>query len=174
VAKAADQYKNAVPGVVVSFTDNGAGGHFSATPVTTDATGLAPTSYTASTKAGTMVITATATGLPALKFWETVTAAAPASIVVVSGNSQTAAPSTPLPKALVVKVTDQYGNAVAGAAVTFNDGGAGGTFSANPVSTLSNGTATVNYTTPSTTGSVTIHATVSGVSTPATFSETVQ
>jgi hypothetical protein len=63
---------------------------------------------------------------------------------------------------------------VVGASVTFDDGGAGGSFSVNPVTTGSTGTASVTYTAGSTAGSVTIHATVSGVSTPATFNETIQ
>jgi acyl-coenzyme A thioesterase PaaI-like protein len=73
----------------------------------------------------------------------------------------------------VVKVTDQYGNVVPGVSVTFADGGAGGSFSANPVVTGSTGTASVNYTTPAKAGTVTVKATVSGVSTAASFTLTV-
>jgi hypothetical protein len=58
--------------------------------------------------------------------------------------------------------------------VDFSDAGAGGTFSANPVTTLTNGTAAVSYTTSSSSGTVTVSATVNGVATPALFTVTVQ
>jgi hypothetical protein len=79
-----------------------------------------------------------------------------------------------LPKALVATVTDQFGNPISGAVVSFSDGGAGGSFSANSITTKSTGAASVNYTTPGTPGSVTVTASVSGVSAAANFSVTVQ
>src|SRR5215813_225978 len=169
-----DQYNNAVPGVSVSFTDNGAGGTFSANPVMTNSKGQAVVSYTASTKAGSVTIFAKVTGLPTLKFTETVAAGPAASIVVASGNNQTAPPSTPLSLPLGVSVKDQYANPVSGAAVTFSDGASGGSFSANPVTTAANGSASVIYTTPSNSGIVAINATVNGVPAGATFTVTVQ
>jgi protocatechuate 3,4-dioxygenase beta subunit len=74
-----------------------------------------------------------------------------------------------------VKVTDNLGNPVSGVAVTFDDAGAGGTFSnGNTVTTDSAGTASEFYTLPATPGPVSIHASVSGVANPAIFSETAQ
>ncbi len=58
--------------------------------------------------------------------------------------------------------------------VNWDDGGAGGTFSANPVLTSSNGISNVYYTTPSTTGTIAVSATVGGLSTSATFTINVQ
>jgi hypothetical protein len=174
VAITKDAWGNAVPGIAVSFTDNGAGGSFSANPVITNSKGQASVSYTASTKAGTVTITATAPVLPALKFTEKIIAGPAASVTVASGNNQTAAPSTQLTQPLVVSVKDTYGNAVSGATVNFSDGSSGGTFSSNSVSTSANGTASASYTTPPNSGSVTVNATVGGVSTPAVFTVTVQ
>jgi Bacterial Ig-like domain (group 1)/Invasin, domain 3 len=174
VAVVKDQYGNVVPGVSVNFTDNGAGGTFSANPVVTNSKGQASVAYTASTKAGSVTITATASGLVALKFTETIVAGPAASIAVVSGNNQIAPPSTQLSQPLAVSVKDQYSNPVSGAAVSFSDGAAGGAFSVNPASTAANGTASVSYTTPSTSGTITVSATVSGVVNPATFTVTVQ
>src|SRR6476646_3404190 len=54
-------------------------------------------------------------------------------IRVASGNNQSAYAGSALPAPLVARVTDQTGNPIAGAIVTFSDGGLGGTFSANPV-----------------------------------------
>jgi hypothetical protein len=70
-------------------------------------------------------------------------------------------------------VADQYGNVISGTSVSFTDGGAGGTFSSNPVVTGTAGTASVNYTTPAAAGTKTIEATVSGVSTAASFTVTI-
>ncbi|MGA8297840.1 MAG: Ig-like domain-containing protein, partial [Terriglobales bacterium] len=87
--------------------------------------------------------------------------------------NQTAPAGTTLPDPLTVTVTDQYGNPVSGASVTFNDGGAGGTFlGANPGTTGSNGTFNQTYMLPPVAGMVTITATVPGVTTPAVFTET--
>jgi hypothetical protein len=72
-----------------------------------------------------------------------------------------------------VLVTDQYGNPVPSVGVTFDDGGAGGTFSnANPVLTSTSGTAAQFYTLPPSPKTVTIHAAVTGVASPAVFTET--
>ncbi len=174
VAKANDQNGNGVAGISVTFSDGGKGGTFSANPVTTDSNGLAAVNYTTSTKSGTTTIPATAAGLSAINIFVTVTPDTASGVSVVSGNNQTAAQSTLLPKALVAKVTDQYGNLISGASVSFSDGGAGGSFSANPATTGKTGTASVSYTTPANPGSVTVNATLSGVSTPANFTVTAQ
>jgi hypothetical protein len=174
VAKAADTYNNGIPGINVSFTDKGAGGTLSASLVTTNSGGLAPVNYTTPTTAGVVRIYATAPGLTGVIFSETVTAGPAVAIAAASGSGQTALHGTQLPQPLTAKVTDKYGNPVSGASVTFSDSGAGGTFSSNPVVTTSTGLASVNYTTPGTVGTKTIHATVSGVSGSATFTVTVQ
>jgi hypothetical protein len=96
----------------------------------------------------------------------------PASINIVQGNNQTAHVHNLLPKSLIVSVTDQYLNGIAGLTVTFSDNGAGGTFSTTTPVTNSAGKATVTYTTPSQPGTVTITASYSNL-TPATFTETV-
>ena len=94
----------------------------------------------------------------------------PGSLIVVSGNNQTGPVSTAL-LPLKVKVTDQYGNAILRASVSYIDGGAGGTFSSNPVATESTGSASTVYTTPSTPQTVTVDATVTGVANAAAFNE---
>lgn len=174
VTKARDSYGNGVPGVPINYSDNGAGGTLSARSVTTDSTGRAPVNYTTSSKAGAVKIFASTSGLPSVSFSEKVTSGPAANIGIVSGNNQTAPPSTQLSQPLTVKVTDQYGNAVSGASVAWSDGGAGGSFLQNPTTTSSTGRASVNYITSSNTGTVSISATVSGVSAPAIFTVNVQ
>jgi hypothetical protein len=173
VAVVKDEYYNPVPGIAVSFSDGGRGGSFSVNSVIADQLGRASVSYTTTTKAGSLTITASATGPTSVNFSEKVTPGPPSNIAIVSGNNQTGAPSSLLSKALVVKVTDQYGNIVPGTTVSYSDNGAGGTFSANPVTTGPQGTASVSYTTPATAGTLSITASVSGVSNPVQFTENV-
>jgi len=173
VVKVKDANNNGVPGISVSFDDSNSGGSYSANPAITDANGRASTTYTTGTTAKIVSVKATSSGLNNLTFKVTVTAGAPASATAVSGNNQTGPSNTALPLPLVVGVQDQYGNAVPNIAVTFDDSGAGGLFSSNPVSTGTDGQASVVYTTPANTGIVTINGSVASIP-PAVFTETVQ
>jgi protocatechuate 3,4-dioxygenase beta subunit len=173
-----DQYGNPVPGVSVTFSDGGAGGAFSSpNPTTTNSLGQASESYTYSHTAGPVTITATAPGATNPATFSATSASGPAaSVNITGGNNQTAPDGTQLLQALTVQVTDQYANPVAGVNVSFNDNGAGGTFSnPNPVVTNSSGTASQMYTLPP--GShltIYINATAAGVTNPAVFRELSQ
>lgn len=72
IAKVTDSHGLGVPGVTVTFSDNGAGGTFAATSVTTDSIGTATTQYTTGANAGKVTITATTTGINSVNFKETV------------------------------------------------------------------------------------------------------
>ena len=168
-----DAFNNPVPGVAVTFSDGGAGGIFSANPVTTNSLGQASVSYTLPTIAKTYTLTASTIGGVAFNFSERAIAGAPASLAIASGNGQTAHPNTQLPAALVVVVKDQYGNPVSGVSVAFSDGGAGGTLSTSTATTTGTGKASVTYITPAVTGNVTITASVTGLS-PVLFTVHVQ
>jgi hypothetical protein len=72
VVTVVDAHGYGVPGVSVSFTDNGAGGTFVATPVITGSTGTAAVQYTTGPNAGKVIITASTTGVKALKLGVTV------------------------------------------------------------------------------------------------------
>jgi outer membrane protein assembly factor BamB len=174
IAQARDFNNNAVAGVTVNFSSAGNG---TLTPLSavTDATGKAHTAYQLPTKSGASPVTASSTGLPNIKFAETAVAGSPTSVSVVSGNNQFAPAGTQLPTALTVLVVDQFANPCPNINVMFDDGGAGGTFlNANPALTATTGKASQLYTLPPSKGAVTIHATVAGVPTPATFNETAQ
>ncbi len=162
-----DAFNNAVPGVAVTFSDGGAGGSFSANPVTTNSLGQASVSYTLPTIARSYTLSASTAGIT-LNFSERAIAGAPSTLMIASGNGQTAPPNTQLPAALTVVVRDQYGNPVSGVSVGFSDGGAGGTLSSSSVTTTGTGKASVTYTTPAATGDVAVTATVTGL-TPVVF-----
>lgn len=156
-----DAKGNAISGISVSFSDAGAGGTLSTPTAITDASGYATTSYTTGTKSGVVSITASAAGLSSV-FKETVLAGPPSSPSIYSGNMQTVKAGFPTPKLLQVALADKYGNPGPGISVSFNDGGAGGSFSSDPVVTNPHGIAGPRYTAPLTPGTITVTASVAG------------
>ena len=98
----------------------------------------------------------------------------PASIIALGGTPQSTAVGTAFGKSLTARVTDSAGNAASDVTVTFTAPGSGA--SANLLSTTAvtdnNGYANVIATANTIVGSYTVIASVSGVSTPATFNLT--
>jgi len=152
-----------VAGVAVTFSDGNAGGTFGTPNVTTDANGNASSTYTLPNKLGPVVITASAPTAVATMLNVTAVAGAVAKIKLISGGSQNATVNTTLPQPIVVSAQDSSGNPLSGVSISFTDGGAGGTFSSNPVITGANGQAAVNYTLPTKAAELTITASSSGV-----------
>jgi hypothetical protein len=170
VIKAKDAAGNVVPGASVSFSD-ASGGVFTPNPVLTDSSGSATTSYTLPTMAKSLTVTASV-GTVKTACSEQANPGPAKTLAIVQGNNQSAHVNTKLAMSLVVSVADQYANGISGLTVTFTDNGAGGTFSTiMPVTNL-HGQATVTYTTPAHTGTVTINASYSTLS-PVVFTETV-
>lgn len=171
VVKAKDAVGNLVPNASITFSD-GLGGTFSPNPGITGSNGEASVVYTLPTKAKNSITVTATNGSVILKITESALPGPPAQVNIVQGNNQSAHIHNKLPKSLIVSVTDQYLNGLAGLTVSFTDNGAGGSFSnASPV-TGATGQATTTYTTPSVTGTVTIDATY-GTLPPAVFTETV-
>ena len=171
--KVKDSSGNGVSGVVVTFSDGGAGGTLSPFTATTDSSGFASTSYTAGTKSGAVQVSASVSGLTPAVFKENVLAGPPTSLAIYSGNNQIVAPGTATAKLLQVIIKDQYGNPAKSIPVTYTDNGAGGSFSVNPAITNAKGIAGTRYTAPLQTGTVTITASGGGL-TPVNFTVTVQ
>ena len=152
-----------VSGVSVSFSDAGAGGSFGTPVATTNASGIASSTYTLPGVVETVTITAASPGYTSTTFTETSTPTV-TSITVVSGGKQSGTVGTTLPLPLVVKAKNSAGKAVSGAPITFADGGIGGTFSPNPVTTGSNGQASTTFTLPTVAKSFTVTASDGSVS----------
>ena len=108
-------------------------------------------------------MTVSSPGYASTTFTETVTAGSPASIAPVSGGSQTGTVGTTLPKPIVFKVADQFGNGVPDVSVSFTDSPNTGQFSNKSVSTDSFGKATVTYTLPTKAGFNTVTASGGGL-----------
>jgi hypothetical protein len=170
--KVTDSFGNGVPGIPISFSANVLGGSFNPpSPVTTDSLGRATVSYTLPTIAKTITITA-ANGTLSKLINERSIAGPATSMSIVSGNNQSANRHTALPKPLVVKVTDQYANPVAGVTISFTDNGAGGTLSSATAITNAMGQASVTYTTGNKSMAVVITGSATGL-TSVNFNETV-
>jgi len=159
-------------GIPVTFTVSPAGGLFSPKQTQTDASGLATTNYTLPATPGVYTITAASSGYAGAIFTVTATAGSPGSVAIAAGNNQSGPVTTMLKTALKVKVKDAQGKGVAGVNVTFSDGSAGGMLLPATAITDSGGFASAAYTTGTKAGTVSITASVAGVS-PATFKETV-
>jgi hypothetical protein len=156
-------------GVTVTFSDGGAGGTFGNPSATTDSSGNATTTYTLPPSAKTVTITAASSGYTSATFTETSTSSSQI-LEATGGNNQTGNAGTTLPVRLTVQATSS-GSPVSGISVTFNDGGAGGSFGTPVAVTDSNGNASTTYTLPSTGKTVTVTATSSNF-TGTAFTET--
>jgi hypothetical protein len=162
-----------IAGVVVNFAVTTGSATLSTQIAVTNSSGQAQVSVTLGTTPGAVGITASATGVsPAVVFGATSTAREPAALTVISGANQTAAAGSALTDALVVKVADQYGNPVPGVTVNFSVTAGAASLSSATAATGSDGKAQVNVTLGTTPGTVTISASVTGVSPAQTFTAT--
>src|SRR5206468_2491476 len=112
-----------VPGVTVLFSPP-IGGAVGTTSVVTDSGGRATTTLRLTSTPGPQSFAVTA-GTLAMAVSATATAGAPAAITAVSGAGQTDTVGHALHNPLVVHVSDQFSNAVAGARVDWTRVGAG-------------------------------------------------
>lgn len=157
---------NPVPNTVVTFSGS-TGAIFSATSVTTNASGVATTRVHSST-AGTLTIFASVNGqtVGSVTLAVGTRVGIPASISVVSGNNQTVRIGQNFPQVLTVVVRDAAGSPVAGALVDWST-----TVGDGRKVTDSNGQSSATYALPATwigaSGSITV--TVTGTSLTAIF-----
>src|SRR5205807_147385 len=170
---------NPVAGVAVTFAVAPGNGTITGPNQITDATGIAAVaSWTLATTAGANTLTATATGLTGspVTFTATGTAGSAGSIAAFAGDRQTATVNTAVtPPAVIVQ--DQFGNPVAGVAVTFAPAAGSGTVNpTTPVTTGPGGIAAVSsWTLGTTAGPNTLTATAAGsgiTGNPVTFTAT--
>ena len=160
---------NPASGVTVTFSDGGAGGTFGTPTATTGSNGTASTTYTLPNTAETVTITASSSSYTSAAFTETATPNSVTTLGVSSGGKQTGTVGTILPLPIVITAKNSSGTVVSGASITFNDGGAGGSFNPTTAVTGSNGQASTSYTLPTVAKStITVTASDGSVSTKAT------
>ena len=173
VVHVTDQNGAAMSGVTVNFVATG-GATLLAASATSDANGQATDSLTQlGTVAGADTVTASVSGVtPSAIFSITANAGAPAAVIIVSGNDQSATAGTTLAAALVVKVTDAFGNAVANAPIDWSTSAGVLTGASTELTTDITGSVQDVLVLPALTGAVTVTATIHGTATAATFTET--
>ncbi|MGH7673333.1 MAG: hypothetical protein ACREMC_10590, partial [Gemmatimonadales bacterium] len=109
VVQVADQFGNAVSGVIVDFVAS-PGGALGATKDTSDALGLASAgSWTLGSIVGTNTVAVTAGTLPTVTFTATSVAGAPAGLAFLTEPTHGLA-GNPIVPAVRVAIQDQYGN----------------------------------------------------------------
>ena len=144
VVSATDSAGRPIASVPVHFDVTGGGGRVSAEAVSTDDSGFAAPYWTLGTSTATdqrvEVRTVTSSGdQEAIGTFLAKALAGPATnIAVLAGNNQTALTNARLPVQLAVAVTDQYGNRVPDATVSFTTNAGSG--SVNPNSARTGGT----------------------------------
>ena len=125
--KLADQFGYPISGVKVTWTPGAFSGTVLPTRDTTSADGSASATWTLGTNAfAAQTVIASAPGITPVVFTATTAPDTGRIITIVSGNNSSGNVSAPLATPLTVKVTDQYGNAIAGDTVTFGDSLTGG------------------------------------------------
>jgi adhesin/invasin len=159
-----DANGNPIPNVQVTFSVASGGGTITGATQTTNAQGIATVGgLTLGQAAGANVVTAVAAGASPANFLITGTAGPAAQTQVVSGNNQSIRAGQALPLPAQVKVVDQFGNPVAGAAVQFVVTGGGGSVLGSSQTTNAQGQASVGgWTLGTIPGTNTLAARVSG------------
>ena len=150
-----------IAGTSVSWTIGTGGGSLSDTASTTDAEGLAQTTYTPGTVPATANVSANVGSLRT-NFKVVLVAGPPAELLKFGSDNPAAVAGSKL--TLSVKLADAFGNGIADQTVTWS--AAGGSISATTSTTDKGGVASVTYTLGADPGTYTLTATFEGV--PAT------
>jgi len=111
--------QNPIAGVAVTFSDGGKGGVVNPASAVTDGNGMAATSYTLPTKAGTFTVTASAHGYASLPFTETASAKTSSSTTLQSSVNPV---TVGQPVTFTATVSSGAGSIPDGETVTFMSG----------------------------------------------------
>lgn len=141
VVEVQDAFGNPVPDRPVDFEALAGAGSVAPTSTVTDAVGRASTVWTLGTQAGTAQLQATSDTLPPTVIGAEVLPGAASLASAFSGDGQDGVGSLPLTAPVVVRVTDQFGNAVTGVDVTWDVTSGGGFFEPSVSATDSMGDA---------------------------------
>jgi adhesin/invasin len=166
----------AVAGATVAWSTTAPNASVNPTSAATDVNGIASTVWTLGTASGAQTATATLSGASGSPVTFTATAAAgPAATLAKAagnnGDNQTGEINSQLPLPVQARVTDGFGNAVAGAGVNWSATGAA--VSAPTVASDASGLSQVSVTLGGTAGPITIVAESDGLTgSPLTFNAT--
>lgn len=129
-------------GVAVTVTVTSGGGTLEGAPAATLSGSPTPIgTWTLGRTAGVNTVTVTVADLTPVAITVTGVAGPPASLAVVGGNGQSALAGNTVPSPVSVQLRDQFGNGVAGMAVTFQVTAGGGIIGPATTTTDASGTA---------------------------------
>ena len=164
-----DQYGDPFSGATVVFRVTG--GSLSSTRETTNSFGQAQTTLTLGPSAGANSVEASVAGIsPSQTF--TATAQRATTLSIVSGDNQSGESGMSLGQAFIVGVKDQSDNPLSDIKVTFRITAGGGQLSTQQVDTDSFGLARTTLTLGSSTDTIQVAASVTGISHSQTFTAT--
>ncbi|HEY6178473.1 MAG TPA: Ig-like domain-containing protein, partial [Kofleriaceae bacterium] len=169
-----DRFGNPVPGATVTYSvpDSGASATLSSETAMTDASGAAGVNATANATAGAYIARASVDGvIDGAPFSLTNLADAAATLVVASGDPQSAVVNTDFAAPIVAQVRDSHGNGVPGVVVEFAAPTSDATATLTSSSAISDsaGHAAMTAHASTTTGSYLITASLADASSPVTF-----
>lgn len=162
-------------GVTVAWATSGAGSAMAPASNTTDAQGIAATTWTLRQAAGAATATASVTGASGspVSFAATVSAGPATSLASAGGNNQTAQIGTELPNPLQVLAADEFGNPVAGVSVAWQVTAGGGSITPATSATNAAGAASAQLTVGAAAGPQAVQATATGLAgSPVNFNAT--
>lgn len=165
-----DERGRGVGGVEVRWSTAEEGAALSDPVAVSDGRGEARVTWTLGRLAGAQTLTAQADGVEPATFTATVGPGAPALLVAERGDGQTVPAAAEVPERPVVRVTDAFGNPVAGALVTFFIGVSGNQVEGAEQTTDAEGRATLGrWTISSRAGVNVVGARVQGTTTHVYF-----
>jgi protocatechuate 3,4-dioxygenase beta subunit len=156
-----DAYGNGVPTAAVSF--NATQGSIVSLSGATDSTGTLLARWTLGNAPGLQSALAFVVGTQPVTFVANAHAGNASSVTIETGNNQTQAVRQTLPLPLVAKISDSFGNPVAGMPVTWNVVQGGGILLATSATSDSSGRASGVWTLGSVTGAQLVTLTIPGL-----------
>ena len=166
VVKVLDEDGDPFEGATVKFVVLIGGGALSAVLVQTGADGRAESTLTLGETLGSNKVQVNVEGISQVVVFsaEGILPPPPSILSIVSGDNQAGLTGEPLTNPFVVEVRDENGNPLEGVTVTFAVSVGGGTLSAGAVTTDANGRAGSTLTLGADPGTVTVEASVEGIS----------
>jgi hypothetical protein len=161
VARVQDAFGNNAPGVTVTWTVLTGGGTSSPESATTDASGLASTTWTLGGTGGTHSIGARVSSEISTTFSANALVPGGSALLIESGNGQTGRVAEPLQVPLTVRLVDGGGSPISGVAITWTPGS--GTVNPTASTTDGSGFASTAWTLGTKSGSATVEASATGV-----------
>ncbi len=171
-----EQDNKPLEGVKVTFTVLTGGGSLSTTTAITDTSGLAKTTLTLGNEPGTNTVEVGAEGVSSVVTFSaeaTLPPPEPTTLSIVSGDNQEELTGEALTNPFVTEVRDQHGAPMEGVTVTFAVTAGDGSLSATTATTDQAGQAETTLTLGTEPGTVTVEATVEGISQTEIFSAEV-